>query len=201
MKILTITLYKWDAQHPTILCQGEELGFVSIFQRRVVREHVVFRSRTCTSKCSQGEKAAISLDDDLGICYVAVMPSGLAGAVVTDNEYPEPVAFRLINELFQNFQQSFSYEDWENLEKDASLNFPLLGESIKKYQNPVEADKLYKTQKAVEEATEVVHLNLNKLMDRGETLESLMGKSEDLSTASFDFYKRAKKANACCKMG
>ena len=36
-------------------------------------------------------------------------------------------------------------------------------------------------------------------LNRGETLDALMDKSEDLSATSLTFYKQAKKQNQCCK--
>ena len=65
-----------------------------------------------------------------------------------------------------------------------------------------------------------MHTNLNELLKRGtahpldfvltllmryaiigESLDSLMTKSKDLSTVSVEFYKKAKKKNQqCCKM-
>ena len=48
--------------------------------------------------------------------------------------------------------------------------------------------------------TDIMHKNIEQLLKRGETLENLMQKSNDLSTVSYDFYKRAKKNNQCCKL-
>jgi synaptobrevin family protein YKT6 len=43
--------------------------------------------------------------------------------------------------------------------------------------------------------------NMKDLLERGETIENLMEKSKDLSTASVSFYKKAKKANTrCCDL-
>ena len=44
-----------------------------------------------------------------------------------------------------------------------------------------------------------MHTNIEQLMQRGETLDSLMDKSEDLNQASVQFYKQARKTNSCCK--
>ena len=37
-----------------------------------------------------------------------------------------------------------------------------------------------------------MHKNLKDLLDRGESIEALQEKSDDLSTVSRDFYKKAK---------
>ena len=43
-----------------------------------------------------------------------------------------------------------------------------------------------------------MHTNIEQLMQRGETLDSLMERSEDLNQASVQFYMQAGRANSCC---
>ena len=43
-----------------------------------------------------------------------------------------------------------------------------------------------------------MHQNLNDILKRGETLDTLMARSKDLSAVSVDFYKKAKKQNKSC---
>jgi synaptobrevin family protein YKT6 len=42
---------------------------------------------------------------------------------------------------------------------------------------------------------------MDDILKRGEAIESLMQKSEDLSQVSYQFYRTAKKNNQCCQMG
>ena len=44
-----------------------------------------------------------------------------------------------------------------------------------------------------------MHKNIEEVLNRGETLDALMDKSEDLSATSLTFYKQSKKQNQCCK--
>jgi len=51
------------------------------------------------------------------------------------------------------------------------------------------------------EVHEVMRNNLESLVKRGESIDQLMAKSEDLSTASVSFYKKAKATNSkCCNL-
>ena len=65
-------------------------------------------------------------------------------------------------------------------------------------QDPRKADKLTAIQTQLDEVKDVMHTNIEQLMQRGETLDSLMEKSQDLSSTSLQFYKQAKRANSCC---
>eukprot|EP00330_Aristerostoma_sp_ATCC50986_P004639 CAMPEP_0114582806 /NCGR_PEP_ID=MMETSP0125-20121206/6688_1 /TAXON_ID=485358 ORGANISM="Aristerostoma sp., Strain ATCC 50986" /NCGR_SAMPLE_ID=MMETSP0125 /ASSEMBLY_ACC=CAM_ASM_000245 /LENGTH=74 /DNA_ID=CAMNT_0001775929 /DNA_START=451 /DNA_END=675 /DNA_ORIENTATION=- len=72
---------------------------------------------------------------------------------------------------------------------------------IKKYQDPKEADKLLKLQSQLEEVNKIMTKNLDDILARGETLESLMSKSKDVSSVSYNFYKKAKQTNKkCCSL-
>jgi synaptobrevin family protein YKT6 len=132
------------------------------------------------------------------VCYVAIHPNTLAVTVITDPEYPQRVAFTLIADMFRQFQALGV--DWMSVRVDANLPFPELATQLQRYQNPTEADRLTKIQSELSQVTDVMHRNIEELMKRGETLESLMARSEDLSGVSYDFYKRAKKNNQCCKL-
>lgn len=69
------------------------------------------------------------------------------------------------------------------------------------YQNPAEADKLIKIQKGLDEVKDIMHKNIEEVLNRGETLDALMDKSEDLSATSLTFYKQSKKQNQCWSVG
>ena len=51
----------------------------------------------------------------------------------------------------------------------------------------------------LDETKIVLHQTIDSVLRRGEKLDALVEKSNDLSIASQMFYKTAKKTNACCK--
>jgi len=55
-----------------------------------------------------------------------------------------------------------------------------------------------KIEKDLNETREVLIQNVEKLLVRGERLEELMEKSQDLSFQSKAFAKQAKSLNSCC---
>jgi len=76
----------------------------------------------------------------------------------------------------------------------------LLTESLNKYQDPLNADKIGRIQKELDETKIVLHKTIESVLERGVKLDSLVEKSNDLSLASQLFYKRAKSTNSCCKI-
>ena len=52
---------------------------------------------------------------------------------------------------------------------------------LREWQNPLEADKLLRIEHELQEVQEVVHQNLQDLLKRGEAMDELMAKSNDLN--------------------
>jgi synaptobrevin family protein YKT6 len=65
-------------------------------------------------------------------------------------------------------------------------------------QDPVQADTLSKIQQDLDETKIILHKTIESVLDRGEKLDQLVDKSNDLSLASQMFYKQARKTNSCC---
>jgi hypothetical protein len=47
-------------------------------------------------RTKKGQRAAIKIDEIKGICYIAIDKNGLAMEIITDDDYPEKVAFLII---------------------------------------------------------------------------------------------------------
>ena len=141
----------------------------------------------------------------MGKCHCWTTADGISATAMTDNDYPEQAAYILLNNLILDFREYFSADPsvYENAVTDLAgkLPYPNIEEFLKKWQDPHEADKLMKVQKELFEVKEIMHQNLNDILKRGETLDTLMARSKDLSAVSVDFYKKAKKQNkSCCQM-
>lgn len=122
---------------------------------------------------------------------------------MTNMDYDERAAYTLLNKLIMDFRDQFQASGIleRDLMTDHPVTFPQMEVYMQQWQNPLEADKLLKIERELQEVQEVVHKNLQDLLKRGEAMDELMAKSNDLNTASIDFYKKAKKANSrCCNI-
>lgn len=89
--------------------------------------------------------------------------------------------------------------DWENIDKaNETLQYGQLEAYLKKYQDPTQADSIMKVQQELDDTKVVLHKTIEGVLQRGEKLDSLVDKSEALSSSSRMFYKQAKKTNSCC---
>lgn len=99
-----------------------------------------------------------------------------------------------------------------------------LATAVTDYQDPSKADKISAIQKELDDTTAVLvrrpfvcrclaysawsliavlvvvmqSKTIENVLERGEKLDDLVSKSQDLSTQSKVFYKQAKKTNSCC---
>ena len=121
---------------------------------------------------------------------------GVANRTITP---PCPHVHSLIFRDLQIFFISAFYEAFTHLlHKGEKVSGCSLNDYLKKYQNPVEVDPLLKTQNELDETKIILLDTMEALLGRGEILEDLVTKSDQLTKHSKMFYKTAKKINSCC---
>ena len=203
MRLISLHVYKWKSEDAKLLCSTMDLRELWFYQRGVAKDLINFNSRTIAGRIPMGNKASISLENNVGKCHCWVTLDGIAATALTDNEYDERAAYTLLNKLIMEFRDTFSPTGIldQPLTADHPVQFPKLDDYLREWQNPMEADKLLRIERELQEVQDIVHQNLQDLLKRGEAMDELMAKSNDLNTASVDFYKKAKKANSrCCNI-
>ena len=177
-----------------------DLTKFNYFQRKTVREFIKFHARVIVGRTAKGQRQSVSIEENVGKCHSYVNANGLAGAVLADKDYSPRLAFTLLNEVMRQFESKLGSK-WMNVEADTEFDFPEGQELLTKFQNPAEVDKITKIEKELDEVKGIVIKSMDDILKRGEALESLMQKSEDLSQVSYQFYRTAKKNNQCCQVG
>jgi len=201
MKIVYLGVYRQvDDNTAYRLASANHLSDFGFFTRSTIAQHIQFAARTCVCRTRKGCRQTIQLDEQTPfVAHVYVRSDGLACILMADKEYPTRVAFTLLTRTLSNYEQHTQTSVWTTTNHDADLSPDYLIQDLTHYQNPREADKLTAIQTQLDEVKDVMQTNIAALMKRGETLDSLMQKSDDLNAASVQFYVQAKKANSCCK--
>jgi len=120
---------------------------------------------------------------------------------VADHEYPQRVGFSLLTQLLDEFTKSHPRSAWPTMQPKKAGDFDkFLAERLAKYQNPRNADQISQVQAEIDETKIVMYDTINKMLERGEKLDDLVNKSDELSAQSKLFYKSARKTNQCCTM-
>lgn len=194
MKLVSTAVYKKTDVSPTQLNVESDLSHVGFFQRGSVREMLNFFMGMLVEKATPGTRLSVKSDDNVNIGHVYVRAlDNLACVVIADNEYPTRVAFSYINKVLDEFTTRHDPATWTQ-----PLDFPALLPLMTKFQNPAEADSLTAVQKELDETKIVLHQTINNLLERGQKLDDMVERSNELSMQSKVFYKTAKKTNSCC---
>lgn len=194
MKITSILLLKTSGEsEPILLGNASDLTNFGYFQRASVKEVIIFVGRTIAKRTPPGRRQSVEHEEYLVHCYNR---NGLCGLVFANSAYPTRSAFSVINKVLDEYVKVKG--DWQQVQTDMKDPLQLLEDALEKYQDPHEADKLLKIQKELDETKIILHKTIDSVLARGEKLDSLVDKSNDLSMASQMFYKQAKKTNSCC---
>eukprot|EP00753_Platysulcus_tardus_P018638 PLAT6989.1.p1 GENE.PLAT6989.1~~PLAT6989.1.p1 ORF type:complete len:202 (+),score=73.08 PLAT6989.1:82-687(+) len=198
MKVLSIALTRVhdDVEDPVILASAEDVSEFGFFERSGAREMLTFLARTFTKRTPPGTRQAIEHEGHMCHCYTR--RSGLSSIFVSDTDYPERVAFACLNNLMDAFTERYEEEVWAAETRDRALEFPDVEASLKSYQDPTEVDKIARIHKEIEDTKDVLHRTIDSVLERGERLDDLVERSDDLSKQSKMFYTTAKKHNRCC---
>ena len=107
------------------------------------------------------------------------------------------MAHQLLSKIVDEFLSKYPRSAFAAPEPQA-LAFPELKDYLAKYQDPQQADSIMKIQKELDETKIVLHKTIESVLERGEKIDNLVSKSNDLSSQSKAFYTQAKKTNSCC---
>jgi len=180
---------------PSLLCTEFDLSSFSFFKRPTVKELVTFFMRQVIQRTNPGEKNVV--DEGDYVCHAFVTGDNLCCSVVTDKTYPTRVGLSLAALSLQEFKSAHS-DSWRSARADTQLNTQGINSLLIKYQKPDEADNMSKIQKDLDDIKVILHKSMEDLLTRGERLESIIERSDDLSGASKEFLWQAKKNNSCC---
>lgn len=148
-----------------------------------------FMSKTVAERTGAGQRQSVQENNYTAHVYNR---GDLAAVIITDQEYPVRPAFSLLTKLVEEFSSKFAapYSD--------SVSWPELNQYLQKYQDPKQADTIMRVQQELDETKIVLHKTIESVLQRGEKLDNLVERSNQLSMQSKMFYKTAKKQNSCC---
>ncbi|KAJ3100098.1 palmitoyltransferase [Physocladia obscura] len=181
-----------------ILAAENDLMSFNYFQRGSVQEFLGFFIKTAVERTQRGMRQKIE-EQQMYVGHVYVRSDGLAGVIVTDIEYPTRSAFTIVNKILDEFSAKFPKSQFAGMSPaNTSSVYPELKEQLVKYQDPHAADPLLRVQRDLDETKIVLHKTMESLLNRGEVLDDLVQRSDQLSSQSKMFYKTAKSTNSCC---
>lgn len=184
-------------EKPLELTSARDLSQYSFFERSSVGQFMTFFSETVGQRTKAGQRQSIEEGNYIGHTYAR--SEGLACVIIADKEYPVRPAYTLINKILEEYLQLHPSKEFANIDATTpALKYDQLETYLKKYQDPSQADSIMRVQQELDETKIVLHKTIESVLQRGEKLDTLVDKSEALSSSSRMFYKQAKKTNSCC---
>lgn len=180
VKLFYLGVYKKQGDDATLMRSASDLSTFGYFQRSSADDFLKFTSKMVVSRMEVATRTSIKEKEY--ICHAFVRADNTAVVVVSDEEYPPKVAHTITLKILEEFPQC-------NLEL-----------YLRKFQDPKEADSIMRLQAELDETKIILHSTIANLLKRGEKLDDLVAKSEDLSSQSKLFYKTAKKTTRCCEI-
>ena len=200
MRIISIHVFSLYKTKPIILSSAFSVSFVSIFQRGTLKDFLNFHSRLVIERVEKDTHAQVQLEK--GVCFAVANDDKIGVTMICDEEYPKRVAIDFLLKVHDNFKIFLTQRNinLNTIEKDTDLKFDYINTAIEEWQDPSKKDNIMKLQSELNDVQDIMRQNLSELLKREENLENLMAKSQDLSAASVNFYKQAKKTNSCCNL-
>lgn len=145
------------------LASAYELGFINFLQRHFFKQHLIFGARTVIQGLAPNDHVRIQLEEtDQAFAYAVLLPSGLGGVLIADKEYPSQVAIKVVRDMLVEFTKTVPQHFYVNgATKDIEAPYPQLEGNIKKYQNPMEADKLLKLENELGQVQQTLTKTMN----------------------------------------
>lgn len=194
MKLISIIIY--DNIKNEILHSVYNLSSYSFYKRRYIRNYIDFGINSFVPKLNTPDYVScVNVNEYL--CYA------LKGDK-TDEWYSYIIVSEPI-ELSQNIAYALLYKIRDEHQRQGNLGQENLGISSflmemveKEYDNIRRDPKVTRIKNDLNETKETMIMNIEKLLDRGDTLEDLIERTDKLSHDSKTFYKASKKLNRCC---
>ncbi|GIX73689.1 synaptobrevin homolog YKT6 [Caerostris extrusa] len=171
-----------------ILSSCSDFSSFGFFQKKSAREFMRFSSLMLVGRTEPDTK--ISVREQTYVCHAFVQSNRLAAAAVTDDEYPPNVVHICLSQLLSDFESYLPPRIWKRAED--TVEFPGINVIFEKYSSPKNLDLVTTTQGQIDETKIILHQTLESILQRGEKLDELVNKADDLSLQAKTFYKSAR---------
>lgn len=198
-KIYSIALLKKtelrsSQNEPIIISMEYDISDISFFNKTKTIELLKFITRTTCKKINNSTQKYQTINYNDMYSIYSTHNNNIYSIMITTNDYSKRIPFIIMNDLIQSIQ-SLNIDDSN---EDIFLVYEPLKIALVKYQKPEEVDKIEKIKLDINSTIEILHKSIDSLLERGEKLEDLIEKSNDLSKSSQTFFKTAAKQNSCC---
>ena len=201
MHIYSLKLFNLkNKKNPILIANAQELSPLPFLIRysSSTTEMFLFLSRTFILNTEIGKRHGCKEDKYIGWAYID--GENMGGVIITDIEYDRRIAFYVLAKAMESYKSKPINWCWTTIDKDidiSKLDMDIY-KLIVEYQDPSNKDNILKINKELNETRVTLHKSIDSLLERGEKIDNLVQKSNDLSHNAKKFYKKSKKMNSWC---
>ena len=172
----------------------------SFWETGSIKDMIKFFSRNCLESLKPGERYSINHEGYNVHAIVNEDNNLFAFYAFTDKDYPRRLAYKMLEEIQFEFKKAVG-ESWKNMKQDDKIKVVKMEEVFHKYKDATKIDALTIANMKVEKVQGVLIDNMKQLLERQESLDAMVQKSEDLTQKTKIFYKNTDKMNSkCCTL-
>jgi synaptobrevin family protein YKT6 len=177
MKIYSLLIFKKTSDGFILVKKAFDLKDISFLYRNSTKEFFIFTAKTILERF--GDLQNINVKHNKYIANIYKYDASIYyGCAICDEEYP----LSIINIMMLKL-------DYMSVDLD---------KKIIEAQQPENIDKMYSIKKNIDETKQVMLVCIDQVLQRGEKIEDLVARTDDLSQSSKQFYGLAKKTNSSC---
>lgn len=195
VKLYSITVIFKAHSKVNTLKSAQDVTEFGFFQRSSVSEFLKFTSSVCAERTQVGQRQSVKEQNYM--CHVFIRDDRIGSVVISDHEYPRRVVFNLMSKVCEDFASKVPMKDWPG-GPGVNVQYEDLPQWLTKYQDPKQADSMMRVQNELDETKIILHDTMESLLQRGEKLDDLVERSDQLGAQSKMFYKQSKKMNSWC---
>ncbi|RSL80051.1 hypothetical protein CEP51_006854 [Fusarium floridanum] len=176
MKLFYIGIVRNEDKPAVELVSEKELSAYSRFTKNSYGELMTLFSKTVAERTRPGQRLDVE-EHDL-VSHAFGRSEGICGILI---------AHQLLSKVVDEFLSKHPRSTWATGEP--TLAFPELKDYLSEYQDPQQVGSILKIQKELDETKIVLHKTIESVLQRGEKIDDLVAKSDDLSAQRKMFYR------------
>lgn len=183
-----IGIYKWDIENPTRISEIFNTFNFSIFIRSSVNQLCSSITRYLVKSCPPNTRKNIICTEKLDYSYftnnhkifINTNNNNISCAIITLNDFPNQSLLNITNNI-------------ENIINSTKDNINIKLDDIL-----INNDKISSINENLSEIKDIMVENISNMLSKGEKLDTLIDKAEQLEMNSMKFHHGSKSLNSCC---
>ena len=170
------------------------------FESGSAKEMIKFVTRNTLGSLGKGQRYSAADENGFYVHAAVSFTDQFAVFAFTDQDYPRRVAYKCLEEALEAFNKKVG-ENWKMQKGDTKFEVPEFDAVFKKFKDASKVDPLTIAQLKVDATQGVLIDNIKTLLEKHESLDQMVEKSNDLSAKTKVFYKNTNKVNKkCCTL-